>query len=145
MKQTVVLTFKYLCIAVAVLLVVFLAKVGYGIYEALQPENLCGKTLGHEVLSPTGADKAVIYEFNCGAMDPFSTQISILPADEDIPFSAGNVFGAVGGERRGHWKGPYAEVEWLSPDHLHIKYMDDSRVHRLEAEVTGIKITSETL
>ncbi len=96
-------------------------------------------------MSPSGARKAVIYEFNCGAMDPFSTQISILSANEEIPYSGGNVFSSSRGGRRGEWNGPYAEVEWITENHLHLMYIKDTNVHYLASEVNGVKITSETL
>ena len=136
---------KYVTLALLVGAILYLAKCSYEVYDLFRPENMCGRTLGYEVTSPNGAHKAVIYEFNCGAMDPFSTQISILSPDADIPYSGGNVFGSSRGERRGEWRGPYAEIEWLSSSHLHIKYIKDTNIHHLVKEVEGVKITSETL
>lgn len=123
----------------------YLAQCSYQIYDALRPENMCGKTLGVEKLSPSGELKAVIYEFNCGAGDPFSTQVSILAPEEEIPYHGGNVFAASRGERRGSWNGPYAEIEWESPEHLIIKYIGDTNVHFKNNEVSGIRVTYETL
>ncbi len=145
MNQKLVKSIKYIFIAVFAVVILRLGKCSYEIYDALRPENMCGQTLGYEAMSPSGTHKAVIYEFNCGAMDPFSTQISILSPNEEIPYSDGNVFGSSRGERRGDWNGPYAEIQWLSPNHLHIKYIRDTNVHHLAAEVNGVKITSETL
>mgnify|MGYP003630942723 CR=1 FL=1 len=145
MNQALVKSIKYFFWAILSVAVLYLGKCSYEIYDALRPENMCGKTLGYESMSPSGSHKAVIYEFNCGAMDPFSTQISILAPNEEVPYSGGNVFGSSRGERRGDWNGPYAEIEWLSENHLHIKYIKDTNVHHLAAKVNGVKITSETL
>lgn len=145
MHQAVVKSIKYIFLVVLATAILYLAKGSYAIYDALRPENMCGKTLGYETMSPSGTHKAVIYEFNCGAMDPFSTQISILLPNKEIPYSGGNVFGSSRGERRGDWNGPYAEIKWLSHNHLHIKYIKDTNVQHLATEVNGIKITSETL
>jgi len=145
MMSIILKTIKYLGMALLVVGIIFLARCGYQIYDVLRTENMCGKTMGYEAVSPTGTHKAVIYEFNCGAMDPFSTQISILSRDEEIPYSHGNVFGASRGERRGAWNGPYAEIEWITSNHLHIKYIKDTSVHHMAKEVRGVKITSETL
>ncbi len=125
--------------------VLFLSKCGYQIYDALRPENMCGKTLGVEKVSPSGENKAVIYEFNCGAMDPFSTQISILGQEVEIPFSGGNIFASSRGKLRGSWNGPYAEIEWKSQNHLHVKHIHDTNIHFKNQEFKGILITYEVL
>jgi hypothetical protein len=66
-------------------------KVAYEINVALKPENMCGVQLGAEALSPNQKLKAVIYQFDCAATTPFTTQISILKPDEAIPYSAARV------------------------------------------------------
>lgn len=145
MKPWTSIPIKYFFIAYLVLASVYLTRCGLQLHDVLRPENMCGKTLGKEVKAPGEPYKAVIYEFNCGAMDPFSTQISILAVNEEIPFAGGNVFSSTRGERRGNWRGPYAEVEWLDSGHLHIRYTADTDVHFLATQIKGIKITSETL
>ena len=136
---------KYLALLCLLVGFLYLAQCGYQIYDILRPETMCGKTLGIEELSPSGNHKAVIYEFNCGAGDPFSTQISILSPQEHIPYHSGNVFGASRGERRGSWNGPYAEIEWKSPVHLVIKHIDDTNIHFKKSKVGDISVTYETL
>ena len=123
----------------------YLAQCSYRIYNTLRPDSMCGTTLGAETLSPDGRHKAVIYEFSCGAMDPFTTQVSILKTDEEIPFSGGHVFGSSRGNRRGLWNGPYAELEWVSSSHLVVRYISDTSVQVKNELVNGVQISYETL
>ena len=145
MRKTAFKIIKNILIISVSIFVLYLAKCSYEIYDALRPENMCGKTLGIEVLSPDGQYKAVVYEFNCGAMDPFSTQVSILNSKDEIPFSRGNIFSSSRGERRGLWNGPYVEIEWLSNIELHIKHIKDTDVHQKNIKYQDIEITYEKL
>lgn len=100
----------------------------YKVYVALQPENMCGVELGAEALSPRGDLRAVIYQFDCGATTPFTTQVSVLKPHEALPYSSGNVFSAYRGSRKGSWHGPYAEIAWLNESTLQVKYIGDAIV-----------------
>lgn len=136
---------KYVFWVALVIALAYLAQSSYKVYDTLGTENMCGTTLGVETLSPDGRHKAVIYEFNCGAMDPFTTQVSILNGDEEIPRSAGNVFGSSRGNRRGSWNGPYAEVEWVSSTKLVVRYISDTNVQVKNELVNGVQISYEIL
>lgn len=54
--------------------------------------GVCGNTISQTVLSPDGQLKAVVFQRECGATTGFSTQISVLAADETLPDWGGNVF-----------------------------------------------------
>lgn len=125
---------------VASVFVIRYGKVAYEIYVALKPENMCGVQLGAEALSPNQKLKAVIYQFDCGATTPFTTQVSILKPSEAIPYSAGNVFSAYNGSQEGAWRGPFAEIAWLSDTTLKVSYISDAAVQEREEKYKGIKV-----
>ena len=91
-------------------------------------ESMCGTRPGFEVVSPDGKHRAVIYEYDCGAMDGFSTQISVVPIESANPSKGGTAFTATGGKRLGHWHGPYVEVKWETSSVLKVKYDSNAQV-----------------
>lgn len=122
---------KVIAVVAIVLTLAVVARCGpeaYKIYVALKPENMCGVELGAEALSPSNKLKAVIYQFDCGATTPFTTQISILKPDEVLPYSSGNIFSAYRGSWTGSWYGPYAEIAWLDESTLQVSYIGDANV-----------------
>ena len=79
---------------------------------------------------PTGTRSAVIFNRDCGATTGFSTQISIIEKGEQLS-GGGNTFRADddhGAATVGAWGGPWAEMKWLAPDHLLIRYASNSRI-----------------
>ena len=84
-----------------------------------------------------------MFQRDCGATTGFSTQISILAAGEQ-PAASGNAFSADddhGAARAGKWGGPWAEMKWLSPDHLLVRYATKSRLFERKDEVDGVRIS----
>jgi hypothetical protein len=130
---------------VGVLVCLVLATFAYIAHTYLAPEKMCGKEAGPEAVAPSGEFKAVIYEFDCGAMDPFITHVSILSRSDEIPYEAGNVFRASRGSRSGAWKGPYAEITWLTSDRLLVRYIGDAEIRFKETKLKGVTITYEAL
>jgi hypothetical protein len=62
----------------------------------------------------------------------------------DEPTGGGNTFRADddhGAAAAGEWGGPWAEVKWLAPDHLLIRYAARSRLLEQDNEVSGVKIS----
>lgn len=127
-------------LSVASVLVIRYGKVAYEIYVALKPENMCGVQLGAEALSSNQKLRAVIYQFDCGATTPFTTQVSILNPDEAIPYHGGNVFTAYGGSREGAWRGPFTEIAWLSDTKLKVSYVSDAVIQERKKKYKGIDI-----
>lgn len=76
--------------------------------------GVCDNTISQTVRSPDGQLKAVIFQRECGATTGFSTQISVLAADETLPDDSGNVFVES--------KGVSIEVVWQGSRHLIIKH-----------------------
>jgi hypothetical protein len=106
----------------------------------------CANRIVSRLDAPDGAQSAVLFQRDCGATTGFSTQISVLPAGGQ-PEDSGNVLRADGGHdaavRAGAWGGPWAEMHWLSPRHLLVRYATGARLFGRQAQVTGITISYE--
>lgn len=103
----------------------------------------CQNTVASRNLSPDGNHSAVLFQRDCGATTSFSTQISILSANGK-PSGSGNTFVADndhGAARVGDWEGSWAEMKWLSPEHLLIRYAAKSRLIKHQDRVSGVNIT----
>lgn len=102
----------------------------------------CANKLISRADAPNGLHGAVMFQRNCGATAGFTTQISVVePGGE--PSDGGNAFRADGdhGAAAGAWGGPWAEMRWLAPDHLLIRYAANSRLFAREGEVSGVRIS----
>jgi len=53
---------------------------------------MCDNDIYKRYRAPNGKLKAVIFQRNCGATTGFSTQISILAANEDLDNEEGNIY-----------------------------------------------------
>lgn len=111
----------------------------------------CDDGCGNEVIArsdaPGGAHSAVMFERNCGATTGFSTQISIVSSGEQ-PSGAGNAFVADddhGAAVTGDWGGPWAEMKWVAPDQLHVRYAAKSRIFEQDETVSGVRISYEAV
>lgn len=103
----------------------------------------CANTVVSRADAPGGARSAVLFQRACGATTGFSTQISVLNRGDE-PSDGGNAFRADdyhGAAAVGDWGGPWAEMKWLAPDHLLIRYATKSRLFEQDQEVSGIKIS----
>jgi hypothetical protein len=122
---------------IALALVVVLLAVGfYWMISSL--DDLCGNTVVVTELSPSRAMTAVLFERDCGATTGFSSQVSVLRADEDLPNAGGNVFAkneAKGGEATS-WGGPFVALQWRDAHTLALKY-DSSADVRFKADRLG--------
>ena len=94
--------------------------------------------------APDGVHSAVLFQRDCGATTGSSTQISVLPGGGQ-PEDIGNLFRAdtnhYTGVRVGAWRGPWAEMRWLSPRHLLIRYAAGARLFARTAELDGVRIS----
>jgi len=109
--------------------------------------DMCGNTIILRVSSPDGQHDAAMFQRDCGATTGFSTQVSILNVAEPLS-GAGDVFradGNHGAARAGEWGGPWAEIKWLSPNHLLVRYAAKSRLFEQGHYVSGIKITYQAV
>ena len=105
--------------------------------------DVCQNTVALRSISPDGNRVAVLFQRDCGATAGFSTQISILDA-AGKPSGGGNAFVADddhGAARVGSWQGSWAEMKWLSPELLLIRYAAKSRLFKQRERVSGVNIT----
>jgi hypothetical protein len=107
----------------------------------------CSGSCANSVISradaPDGLHSAVMFQRDCGATTGFSTQISVLEHGDE-PSGGGNTFradGDHGAATAGDWGGPWAEMKWLAPDHLLIRFAAKSRLFEQDEEVSGVKIS----
>jgi hypothetical protein len=102
----------------------------------------CGNTPIQTATAPTGHKAAILFERNCGATTDYTTQISLIEAGEK-PSGKGNIFIADGGLKSASWGGPWAEMSWLSPGHLLIRYDASARVFEQQESADGVRISFE--
>ncbi len=97
--------------------------------------------------SPDGSHDATLFQRNCGATTGYSTHISVLDHGAS-PSRGGNAFVADndhGAAATGSWGSAWAEVKWLAPDHLLIRYATRSRIFAQQSEVSGVRITYQAV
>ena len=108
----------------------------------------CQSDIVSRVESPGGMHSAVLFQRDCGATTGFSTQISVLPAGGESP-DGGNVFRADTGHdaavRTGAWRGPWAEMRWLSPRHLLVRHAAGARLFARAGQANGIRISYQAV
>ena len=106
----------------------------------------CQNELLKEVRSPDGKLKAAVFQRDCGATTGFSTQISILPADEKLLDKSGNIFVADtdhGKAPSGAGSGPKVEVRWVNENELLIRHDSRARVFHSEQSLNNVRILYE--
>lgn len=109
--------------------------------------DVCQNNVASRSISPDGNRVAVLFQRDCGATTGFSTQISILDAGSK-PSGGGNAFAADddhGAARVGGWQGSWAEMRWLSPKLLLIRYAAKSRLFKQRDRVSGVNITYQVV
>lgn len=105
--------------------------------------DTCSNSPISRVDAPDGLRSAVMFQRDCGATNGFSTQVSVVAQGEQSSAS-GNTFRADdnhGAAIAGNWGGPWAEMTWLAPDRLLIRYATKARLFRQEDEVSGVRIS----
>jgi hypothetical protein len=117
---------------VTILTFVVVAFLSYKAFMRLSLADMCGVDVVNERYSENKKVKAVLYQFDCGAMDSFSTQVSVLDASENLLNTGGNVFSAKHSAYRGEWGGPYAEIKWLNNSELLISYAEDAEILQMQ-------------
>lgn len=103
----------------------------------------CKNTIIEEILSPDKKNKIVIFTRDCGATTGYSTQVSLLPQDDNLKNDGGNIFIADtdhGKAPAGPAGGPMIIAAWESNDKIKLKYNEQARIFKAEEEFKGIKI-----
>lgn len=109
--------------------------------------DACQNTVAFRNPSPDRRHTAILFQRDCGATTGFSTQISILSPNDEVS-GGGNAFRADddhGAAPVGDWGGSWAEMKWLSSDHLLVRYAARSRLFMQDEEVSGVRITYQAI
>jgi hypothetical protein len=87
---------------------------------------------------------AVLFDRDCGATTGFTTQVSIAESGK-TPSGKGNVFVADGGTKVARWGGPWADVSWVGPKHLLIRYDAAARIFALNKMIGDIQVSYQPM
>lgn len=130
----------------SLVVVALIAMGAYVVWEGLG--GPCGNKVLAEAVSPDQRLKVVVFQRDCGATTGFSTQVSIIGAQEALPNASGNVFtaddnrGAVPTSAAG---GPVVQVQWASGRALVITHHAGARVFTQKEAVSGVAVAYERL
>lgn len=130
----------------SLVVVALIAMGAYAVWEGLG--GLCGNKVLAEAVSPDQRLKGVVFQRDCGATTGFSTQVSIIGAQDALPNASGNVFtaddnrGAVPTSAAG---GPVVQVRWASGRALVITHHAGARVFTQKEAVSGVAVAYERL
>ena len=107
----------------------------------------CANQIVRRAAAPDGRLTAVLFQRDCGATTGFSTQISIL-AEREALSGSGNAYRADddhGAAAAGSWGGPWADMKWMGPDWLLVRFAAGSRFFKQESEVAGVRIAYQSV
>lgn len=107
----------------------------------------CSNTVVASKDAPDAQHSAVLFQRDCGATTGYSTQLSIVETGEQ-PSGTGNIFIADddhGSAQAAEWGGPWAEMVWLSPDRLLVRYDAKSRIFKQVENASGVTISFQTV
>ena len=107
----------------------------------------CRNEVLKDLASPGGKMRAVIFQRDCGGTTGFSTQVSVLAKDDELPDEGGNVFVADtnrGEDPSGQGGGSVVEASWVSENGLLIKHDSRARTFQHEQSLGNVTILYET-
>jgi len=93
--------------------------------------SMCDNQVLQEILSQDKKLKAVVFQRDCGATTGFSTQVSVIKADEKLQNKKGNVFSADtnhGKVPAGPGGGPQVDVAWVGLHDLEVRHPQRARI-----------------
>ena len=94
---------------------------------------MCKNTIKTEVTSPNGAKRILIFTRDCGATTVYSSQISILDKNANLPNWFGNTFIS-------EFSDPVS-ARWIDTKHVNISYTKGGKVSTANSSVDGISIS----
>ena len=116
-----------------------LVIIGIVVFFMFFAGSMCQNQIHKEYLSPNKFLKAVIFQRDCGASTSFSTQISILDANEELDNANGNIFAT-----KGHPDDVAPILNWKNNDQLNIQHSLDGNEYTAKKSFglfDSIKIT----
>ena len=99
--------------------------------------GFCKNTIYQELASPNISRRAVVFERNCGATTGFSTQLSVLSANEELMNDSGNTYIVDGQPDFANLK-----LRWLAEDHLLVGNAVKT-AHTVKTQVNSVTVTYE--
>jgi hypothetical protein len=103
----------------------------------------CGDHATQRAVSPDGERVAVSFVRNCGATTDFSTHVTLANAGEKADDSDAIFIAAAGSAPRTAEGGPRAELRWLGPERLLIRYDQGAYVAFQAVRARGLEIDYE--
>ncbi|WP_316368947.1 DUF5412 family protein [Candidatus Thiodiazotropha sp. CDECU1] len=100
--------------------------------------DMCRNDLATESKSPDKKYKALIFQRDCGATTGFSTQISIIDANEELENKGGNILTADGHPDKNNFK-----ISWVNSDVLLIKNTQGAKTIKKESSLGRVNIRYE--
>jgi hypothetical protein len=110
---------------------------------ACAPSGDCANEMISERPSLDGGQRAVVFHRSCGANAGFSTHVSLVPGNDALPDSVGNLFIAntnQGTAPAGPHGGPAIEVRWIARDTIEVRFHPRARVFARQARVNGVEV-----
>jgi hypothetical protein len=94
--------------------------------------DMCDNEISQSVVSPDGTLRAVVFGRNCGATTGFSTQLSIIPANSELPGEPGNVYIAENAIQM--------RLRWASETALEVSARPTGRVVLHKSNFNGVSV-----
>ena len=94
--------------------------------------DMCGNEVLQSITSPSGELKVEVFSRDCGATTGFSTQVSIISADDRLPNEGGNILVLDGTVP--------IKVQWRSDSTLTVAGLGTSQVFKQESSLAGVSI-----
>ena len=136
---------KIILIGSLVSLVTILTLFIYTIQIAF--DGMCGNKVLSETSSPDRIYRAIVFQRDCGATTGFSTQVSILKAEERLPNQSGNLFIADtdrGKAPSGIGGGPDVRISWIAPRSVRLIHHKNVRVFLANPRFTEVSATYDS-
>ena len=105
--------------------------------------DMCGNRIVEAIESPGKEWQIVVYERDCGATTDYSTQVSIIQVNDELPNASGNIFSA----DSGHGQAKVNELgiidvtpQWIDSRTILVTYDSAATVYKQESDWNGITI-----
>ncbi|MFC3552483.1 hypothetical protein ACFOLC_15875 [Lysobacter cavernae] len=105
----------------------------FAISAALSGCDTCSNEVVQTVLSPSGQRKAIVFNRNCGATVGFNTQLSIIPAHDDLPPDSGNTLVLDGTIP--------LRMKWQSDSDLTVLWSGSAKIFEQQRSVGDVSVT----
>ena len=106
----------------------------------------CSAACGNEIIevkhAPDGADRAILFQRNCGATTGPNLQVSILGPDEELE-GPGNLFVADDDHGAAVGPDPIVQLFWQPDGRLVVLHHPRARIFKQEDGANGVRVSYE--